>query len=250
MALSYLGCNWDDMQALIKAMQPDICPSGNTIAKHLQTWAFQLSRFHDAATIGAKFTVDSFGLDQQHYLIWTKTQEEAILNVQGIIAEAYIPPITNTNMKSLSKAYQSIKIISSEDDTQFTNALHAIDRLENFMSCHYSPMKKKASPDMVGTIPAIRAENWLLVSSHVEFQADQKNNLDNPPCQHGLVILYTSFQWEKSLPDPIRSDLSIGPQRKRCALKGAIKSRAKDAARDGCTPKKCWLSIGNVDAEL
>ncbi len=68
------------------------------MVKHLQTRTSQLARFHDAAMVGAKFTVDSLGSDHRHYLLWSKSQEEAVLNVQGVIAEAYIPPITNTNM--------------------------------------------------------------------------------------------------------------------------------------------------------
>lgn len=65
--------------------------------------------------------------------------------------------------KSLSKVYQSIKIVSSDDDKQFNDALRAIDRIESFMARHYSPMEKKSIIDKVGDIPAIRAENRLLV---------------------------------------------------------------------------------------
>ncbi len=79
-------------------MLTDIRPSGNPTAKHLQTLTSQLSRFSDAGAVGSNFKVDSLGSKHRHYLLWSKTQDEAVLNVQGIIAEAYIPPITNTNM--------------------------------------------------------------------------------------------------------------------------------------------------------
>ncbi|PBK82435.1 hypothetical protein ARMGADRAFT_1038595 [Armillaria gallica] len=123
MALSHLPCNWDDLKTLLLHMLPDIWLPENAMVKHLQMCMSQLVRFHDAAMVRAKFTVNSLGLDHRHYLLWLKSQEEAVLNVQGVIAEVYIPLITNTNIKSLSKVYQSVKIMSSDDDKQFNDTL-------------------------------------------------------------------------------------------------------------------------------
>ncbi len=72
-------------------------------------------------------------------------------------------PTLIATRKLISKAYQSVKIVSNADDVQFMNALHAISRIENFMVRHYSPMEGNGVTAMVGDIPAIRAENRLLV---------------------------------------------------------------------------------------
>ncbi|KAK0231886.1 hypothetical protein EDD85DRAFT_956725 [Armillaria nabsnona] len=90
-------------------------------------------------------------------------EDKAVLNVQSILAEAYVPPIASSvNHQPLTKAYQSMKIILMEDDKQFTDALRAIDNIETFMARHFTLMDKAMVVSKVGNMPAIRAENCLL----------------------------------------------------------------------------------------
>ncbi len=139
----------------------------------------QLSRFSDTGAVGSNFKVNSLGSKHRHYLLWSKTQDEAVLNMQGVIAEAYIPPITNTNMWELSCFHYCqhwsppenwfLKHISRSRSCQpqmtFNSQTLYTPSVDSriFMVCHYSPMEGNGITAMVGDIPAIRVENRLLV---------------------------------------------------------------------------------------
>ncbi|SJL16815.1 uncharacterized protein ARMOST_20344 [Armillaria ostoyae] len=140
----------------------DIQASAKATIKYLQTQETQLARFNNFAVLGNGLVVDSLGSENMHYLLWADREEEPVLNVQGILAEAYIPPIASSKVKPLSKAYQSMKIISLDDDKQFTGMLRAIDNIRVFMSRHFTPMDKAVYSNTVGDMPAIHAENQLL----------------------------------------------------------------------------------------
>lgn len=71
------------------------------------------------------------------------------------------------NSKSLSKVYQSVKIVASPSDTVFEKALKLIVNIEGFMSRHYSQMEGTAIISRFGDLPAIRGENWLVVPTHL-----------------------------------------------------------------------------------
>ncbi|KAK0452792.1 uncharacterized protein EV420DRAFT_1482091 [Desarmillaria tabescens] len=160
------GCNWDNIKKLVCPMQLDLLQSNKAMIKHLQMKSSQLAQFDDIGKLGNSLTVDSLSSTHTHYLLWANSQEEAVLNIQGVLAEVYIPPITTAEMKSLTKAYQSMKIVALEDDKQFASALHAIDNIENFMMRHSSPMDHPMAPTFIGDLSAIHAENRLLVPRH------------------------------------------------------------------------------------
>lgn len=55
-----------------------------------------------------------------------------------------------------------MKLVSMEDDKQFTDAMRAIDNIETFMARHFTPMDKATVTSKIGNLPVIRAENRLL----------------------------------------------------------------------------------------
>ncbi len=55
-----------------------------------------------------------------------------------------------------------MKIVSLDDDKQFTGTLRAIDNIRVFMSRHFTPMDKAVHSNTIGDMQAIHAENRLL----------------------------------------------------------------------------------------
>lgn len=114
MSLSYIGCDWEDMKQLIVKLNPGQCihlalrrinprTSGLTAnmkwnQRHMRNHPSQLGRFANLSIVSSELQVTSTGLDRMQYLVWTDGTEEAVLNVQGILAEAYLPPICGTPM--------------------------------------------------------------------------------------------------------------------------------------------------------
>ncbi|PBK94468.1 hypothetical protein ARMGADRAFT_1029550 [Armillaria gallica] len=137
MSLSYIGCDWEDMKQLIVKLNPDLTAKAKWNQQHL-------GRFADLSIVSSELQVTSTGLDWMQYLVWTDGTEEAVLNVQGILAEAYLPPICGSPIKTLTKSYQSMKIVGVKDDDLFKDALKAIDNIKSFMARHH--------PDLTSTV--------------------------------------------------------------------------------------------------
>ncbi len=64
-----------------------------------------------------------------------------------------------------------MKIVGVKDDDLFKDALKAIDNIESFMARHHPGLTPTVIKNAVGDIPAIRAENRLLVACR--FMTDQ-----------------------------------------------------------------------------
>ncbi len=67
--------------------------------KCLETEPAQLSQFDDMTIIGNSLVVNSVGVEHVHYLLWVDGEDEAVLNMQGLLAEAYVPPIANSKIQ-------------------------------------------------------------------------------------------------------------------------------------------------------
>ncbi len=77
----------------------DIQVSAKATIKYLQTQETQLSQFNNFVVLGNGLVVDSLGSEHTYYLLWADREEEAVLNIQGILAEAYIPPIASSKVQ-------------------------------------------------------------------------------------------------------------------------------------------------------
>ncbi|KAK0435004.1 uncharacterized protein EV420DRAFT_1488282 [Desarmillaria tabescens] len=113
--------------------------------------ACQLSRFSDLSQISAELSVSSPGMDYRHFLVWKGSQEEAVLNVQGVVVEAYLPPVIHSkklvqvsstvqNLTIFSskceRTFQMVKVAAPAMDKQFSQAYQAISHIYNYMSRH------------------------------------------------------------------------------------------------------------------
>ncbi|PBK83769.1 hypothetical protein ARMGADRAFT_1037604 [Armillaria gallica] len=194
MSLSHIRCDLDHLMNIVQHMQPDIQGSAKVTIKYLQTQETQLSQFDDFAVLGNGLVVDSLGSEHTHYLLWADGEEEVVLNIQGILAEVYIQPIASSKVQPLSKAYQSMKIVSLDNDKQFTGALQAIDNIRVFMSRHFTPMDKAIHSNTVGDMQAICAENRLSQGDHIymednmvifhEWTKDEADNMSGSLFRH------------------------------------------------------------------
>ncbi len=107
MSLSHIGCDLERLTHVVENMSPgidrivisedhfikvyaDIRALVKATIKHLQTKLAQLSRFEDMTVLGYSLVVDSLGSDHVHYLLWADGEDKVVLNVQGILAEAYV----------------------------------------------------------------------------------------------------------------------------------------------------------------
>ncbi|SJL18312.1 uncharacterized protein ARMOST_21898 [Armillaria ostoyae] len=140
MALSHIGSDWDDISKVLQdaAIRTIIGfkadPAGDQ----------HLSSYSSSSSVGSCFQVSSLGSSYKHYMLWQNSQEEAVLTIQGVLADTYLSPVAGQDIKSLSRSYQSAKIVCNPTNTMFDNAMKAIVNIEAFMCCHYDPVEGTA----------------------------------------------------------------------------------------------------------
>ncbi|KAK0493765.1 hypothetical protein EDD18DRAFT_1107753 [Armillaria luteobubalina] len=126
-SLSHIGSEWEHVS---KALQDSAICTNIVKLKADPARDQHLSSYYMSSIIGQKFQVSSFGSDHKHYLLWQDSQEEAVLTVQGILVNAYIPPVIGCNT-------------------------------------HYANMEDTTIISCFGDLSAIRGENCLVIPSHL-----------------------------------------------------------------------------------
>ncbi|KAK0474360.1 hypothetical protein IW261DRAFT_1568698 [Armillaria novae-zelandiae] len=96
-----------------------------------------LQMYKDEGAIDGCFQVDTTRSDEYNYLLWSNSDEEVVLQVQGVLLEGHVPPVVGSgseNSLRLNDLVQSVLIGSHDDDSQFNNTVKAIEAIHYFMS--------------------------------------------------------------------------------------------------------------------
>ena len=67
---------------------------------------YQLGAFDDEAKIEKMFKVKK-GPENYTFLVWRETEEEVVLDIQGLVAAFTLPPVTDVPSKSIRVAFYS-----------------------------------------------------------------------------------------------------------------------------------------------
>ncbi|KAK0229814.1 hypothetical protein EDD85DRAFT_956907 [Armillaria nabsnona] len=97
----------------------------------------QLQTYKDESAIDGCFRVDTKRSDEYNYLMWSDTDKEVILQVEGVLLEGCVPPVVRSgseNSPRLNDLVQSILIGGRADDCEFNDAVAAIEAIHYFMS--------------------------------------------------------------------------------------------------------------------
>ncbi|SJL13927.1 uncharacterized protein ARMOST_17378 [Armillaria ostoyae] len=101
------------------------------------------------------------GIDYRRFLVWKGSQEEVVLNVQGVVVEAYLPPLLHSKNPKCEKTFQMVKISAPTTDKQFSQAYQAISNIYGYMSRHeehITTLERSVTCNM----PAIHADCKLM----------------------------------------------------------------------------------------
>ncbi|KAK0186276.1 hypothetical protein F5146DRAFT_1142597 [Armillaria mellea] len=126
---------------------------------------WQLSSYSDETLIDNTFSINTTNSEEFVYLIWKDTQEEVVLQTEGILAEAHHPPVISMGMEYAGKMndlIQSIVIVSSLTDSLFSRAIQGIEAIYSFMA-RFNIKVNTIGNFKVGDLNAIHGETQLLM---------------------------------------------------------------------------------------
>ncbi|PBK84552.1 hypothetical protein ARMGADRAFT_1088324 [Armillaria gallica] len=170
MTLSHCRCDVRHISKLLEAIDKTIEKGTIIRSQNSDSKACQLARFAEASAIETDLITSSPGHDKQCFVLWKNTKEEAVLNVQGILVEAAIPPIIGGHQNKCDRIFQWIKIIAPANDKQFIKAVQAIQNIYDFMA-QYTDNVQPLSPSTLTSSGGIRAKNKLM--NHAMFNNDE-----------------------------------------------------------------------------
>ncbi|KAK0462770.1 hypothetical protein IW261DRAFT_1576180 [Armillaria novae-zelandiae] len=90
-----------------------------------------LQTYKDEGAIDGCFQVDTTRSDEYNYLLWSDSDEEVVLQVQGVLLEGHVPPVVGSgseNSLRLNDLVQSVLIGSHDDDNSTKSHRHTILR--------------------------------------------------------------------------------------------------------------------------
>ncbi|KAK0435693.1 uncharacterized protein EV420DRAFT_1487905 [Desarmillaria tabescens] len=119
----------------------------------------------DEALIDNAFIVNTNTSDEFAYLVWKDSQEEVVLQVEGILAEAHHPPVIGNEMEysgKLNDLMQSVVIVSSSQDDTFSRAIQGIEAINAFMA-RFNVKVNMMNNFVLGNLKAIRGQTRLLM---------------------------------------------------------------------------------------
>ncbi|KAK0436849.1 uncharacterized protein EV420DRAFT_1652389 [Desarmillaria tabescens] len=126
---------------------------------------WQLATYADEALIDNAFIVNTNTSDEFAYLVWKDSQEEVVLQVEGILAEAHHPPVIGNEMEysgKLNDLMQSVVIVSSSQDDTFSRAIQGIEAINAFMA-RFNVKVNMMNNFVLGNLKAIRGQTRLLM---------------------------------------------------------------------------------------
>ncbi|PBK86766.1 hypothetical protein ARMGADRAFT_1035321 [Armillaria gallica] len=160
MALSHVLCDMRHIPTMLDKLSTTIVKGTTICTQDDASKTCQLSRFFDHTLLPTEFGVSAPGIDYRHFLTWNSSQEEVVLNVQGVVVEVYLPPVIHAKNPKCD-TFQMIKVSAPIQDKQFTCAYQAIMNIYSFM-LHYDKHITPLEHNVVCNMPAIRADCKLM----------------------------------------------------------------------------------------
>ncbi|KAK0472265.1 hypothetical protein IW261DRAFT_1571085 [Armillaria novae-zelandiae] len=171
-----------------------------------------LQTYKDEGAIDGCFQVDTTRSDEYNYLLWSDSDEEVVLQVQGVLLEGHVPPMVGSgseNSLRLNDLVQSVLIGSHDDDRQFNDTVKAIEAIHYFMS-RFNKKPSTYYPMRIDNMDAIHATRRLLTptqcakSDVVDHGAVDDNDVLRNVFHHGSHC-YTEdniiafLKWDKKV---------------------------------------------------
>ncbi|PBK92425.1 hypothetical protein ARMGADRAFT_1080510 [Armillaria gallica] len=105
--------------------------------------------------------------DEFVYLVWKDSQEEVVLQVDGILAEAHHPPVISNGTEysgKLNDLIQSVVIVANSEDDTFNKAIQGFEAISAFMA-RFDRNVNANNNFALGDLKAIRGQTRLLTPS-------------------------------------------------------------------------------------
>ncbi|KAK0184657.1 hypothetical protein F5146DRAFT_1006385 [Armillaria mellea] len=139
-------------------------------ATHLKDAVEQMDMYE--ALIDNDFSVNTTMSEEFVYLVWKESQEEVVLQVEGILVEAHHPPVVSNGTEysfvfyigKLNDLIQSIVIVANNKDNKFKKAVQGLEAITAFMAW-FNRNVHTGNNFTLGDLKAIHGQTCLLTPS-------------------------------------------------------------------------------------
>ncbi|OBZ69811.1 hypothetical protein A0H81_10159 [Grifola frondosa] len=131
----------------------------------------QLAVYDDYEAVVANFTVKKLDASCA-ILLWSDSKEEVVLDCQGLLAAAYLPPVTD-RMKFPTKAAhmtaQSVTIVGPDVD-EFRRAISAVSKIYRFVEQHFGAgAVRPLQSDRIGDYDALIVRSRYVTPNNIKL---------------------------------------------------------------------------------